>query len=514
MSINPNNINHSSQQIKYGALMSYIAVFVSIIAGILYTPWMIRQIGQAEYGLYALALSVIAFFSIDFGLGESVSRFLSKYNAENQIEKKKDFLGITFKLYIIIDIFIVIALISVFLLSDTIYSKLTAGELIKFKVVFLIAAFYAISSFPFLPLNGILISHERFVFLKSMDLLHRILTVSTMIIVLLLGYRLYALVTVNALTGLIIIAFKIHYIFTKKLVQINFFAWDKVVLKELFSFSIWLAIIIFSQRFIFTITTSVLAAFSGTAEIAVFSIAITMEGYVWMIASALNGLFLPKVTNLLLNKNASVEVETLMLKVGRIQLIVVGLLYTCFLTLGKDFVELWMGKDFSSAYPILVLLITPSLITLTQQIANTALMAKNLVKYHCYGVVIMSITSIVLSIILSPKFGAIGAGIAIFIGAIIGGVVVMNFVYARILRINLALFFRECHLKLLSPIVITIVIGFLVELYFPLSGWIAFLIKATIVTLSYSVLIWKLGLNNYEKSLFIALFMKVKNKIV
>lgn len=514
MRINKNNINDSSQQIKYGAVMSYIAVFVSIVAGILYTPWMIRQIGQAEYGLYALALSVIVFFSMDFGLGESVSRFLSKYNAENQIEKKKDFLGVTFKLYIIIDIIIFIALLSVFLLSDIIYSKLTPWELEKFKVVFIIAAFYAISSFPFQPLNGILISHERFIFLKSMDLFHRILTVCTMIIVLLLGYRLYALVLVNAITGLIVIVFKIYYIFKKSLVKINLYAWDRKILKEIFSFSIWIAIIVFSQRFIIAITSSILAAFSGTAEIAVFSIATTMEGYVWMIASALNGLFLPKVTNLLLNNNASEEVEMLMLKVGRIQLIIIGLLFTCFLTLGKDFIELWMGKDFSSTYIIVVLFLTPSLITLTQQIANTALLAKNLVKYNCVGVVTMAVISIVFSIILSPKLGAIGAGIAIFIGGIIGGVIVMNFVYFRILRINLALFFRQCHLKLFIPITITIAIGFLVQTYFPLNGWSTFLIKSLIVTLSYIVLIWKLGLNNYEKNLFIGIIMKIKNKMI
>jgi len=210
MSTDKNNTNQPSRQIKYGALMSYTAVFTNIIAGILFTPWMIRQIGQADYGLYALALSVIVFFTIDFGLGESVSRFLSKYNAENQVEKKKDFLGVTFKLYIVIYIIIFIALLTVFLLADTIYSELTPDELEKFKIVFIIAALYAVSSFPFQPLNGILISHERFVFLKAMDLFHRLLTVITMIVVLLLGFRLYGLVIVNALTGCIVIIQKIH----------------------------------------------------------------------------------------------------------------------------------------------------------------------------------------------------------------------------------------------------------------------------------------------------------------
>lgn len=117
-------------------------------------------------------------------------------------------------------------------MADTIYSELTPQELEKFKTVFIIAAFYAIGSFPFQPLNGILISHERFVFLKATDLFHRLLTVFTMILVLSLGFRLYGLVIVNALTGFIAIILKIYYIFMQnKMTRVNFKAWDKKNIK-------------------------------------------------------------------------------------------------------------------------------------------------------------------------------------------------------------------------------------------------------------------------------------------
>ena len=39
-------------QIKTGAIISYVALFLNIVIGLLYTPWMINTIGKADYGLY------------------------------------------------------------------------------------------------------------------------------------------------------------------------------------------------------------------------------------------------------------------------------------------------------------------------------------------------------------------------------------------------------------------------------------------------------------------------------
>ena len=41
----------AANQLKVGALLSYIALAINIIVGLLYTPWMINSIGKADYGL-------------------------------------------------------------------------------------------------------------------------------------------------------------------------------------------------------------------------------------------------------------------------------------------------------------------------------------------------------------------------------------------------------------------------------------------------------------------------------
>lgn len=490
-----------SNQIKWAAIISYIAIFINIIAGLLYTPWMIQQIGQSNYGLYTLAISVIAFFTFDFGLGETVARFLSRYNVLKDEESKARFLGVTFKLYLIIDIVIFIGFIIVFLFSKMFFPELSAGELEKFRIVFIIAGLYALGSFPFQPLNGILISSEKFIFKKITELVHRIFTVITMVVVLLLGYKLYALVTVNAITGIIVIVMKLSYIRKKSLAKVDFTVKDKLYLKQILIFSGWSAVVGFASRLTFSVTPTILAAVSGTIHIAYFGIASTIEGYFFTFSSALNGLFLPKVTRIIHEDGANNQLQSLMVKVGRLQFIIIGLVFVGFIGVGKEFLNLWLNNEYEIVYYAVILMVAPSLITLTQSIGSTALTAQNQVKYNAIGMLILGVTSIILSIIFSYFYGVIGSGIGIFIGTLAGGIVYKNIIYHKKLGINVKSFFINVHLKMIVPFIFTLVLSYFLNTLIPTYSWIYLIVKIFTLTIFYVIISWLLSLNKFEKDL-------------
>lgn len=81
-------------QLKMGALLSYFTMAFNMVAGLIYTPWMVAKIGQADYGLYTLANSLIAIFVLDFGLSSAVSRYIAKYRAEGKNEAISNILGV------------------------------------------------------------------------------------------------------------------------------------------------------------------------------------------------------------------------------------------------------------------------------------------------------------------------------------------------------------------------------------------------------------------------------------
>ncbi|MBC9785828.1 oligosaccharide flippase family protein [Heliobacterium chlorum] len=507
-----NALGSSSGQIKAGAITSYLVIAFNIISGLLFTPWMVRQIGQSDYGLYTLVVSLISFFAIDFGLGSSVSRFLSRYKATGDECGAKKFLGIVYQIFIIIAFIIFLVLIAVYFSIEYIYRELTYEEISKLKEVFLVLSVFCTVSFPFKALDGILIANERFVFTKLTDLLSKVLILLFMFGALYLGYKLYAVVLINALIGLLLIIIKFIYIKRYTSTKVHFFHNEKAILKDIFSFSAWSTIIGIAQRFIINITPSILGVTSGSAEIAIFSIGMTIEGYTWTISNALGGLFLPKVTRMMVHNDDIQEIENLMIRVGRIQLLIVGLIVAGFASMGHEFIRLWMGKSFSDSYYVALFLILPTIVSFTQEIAYTALVALNQLKYRAIASMIVAGISFLLSLWFSRMYGAIGSALAIFLGNIVGLVIIMNIMFWKILKINVTRFFIECHLKMVIPGFLTYTTGLILQYLTPVDTLFLFVCKVCLVALFYGLFVWIFFINEYEKDLFLGTLKNIFNR--
>lgn len=497
----------SSRQIKIGAIMSYAAISFNVLAGLIYTPWMIAEIGQASYGLYMLSISLVSMFALDFGLEAAVSRFLSKYHALGDMDGASNFLGVAFKLFAAIAVVIGFVLVGVYMMIDTIYASLSTAEIATLKTLYIVVGFYIVVLFPTKPFNGILIANERFIVLNWFNLSEKVLTVLLMVGALLLGYGLYALVFVNALVGLSIIAGKGVYLTRHTDTVVKLFYSSRSMYRDIFSFSSWTTLVALAQRFILNITPTILGAVAGSASIALFSVGMVIEGYVWTISSAIGSLFLPKVTRMT-TSNRQGDLENLLIRVGRIQLYIVGLVIVGFATMGEEFIRLWVGESFKESYVVALLLIAPGIITLTQEIAYTTLIAMNQIKYRAFASMIVASVSVVFSLILSPHYGAIGAAVAILIGNVFGTVLFMNWVYMRVLKLNIWRFFLASHLKIAPALLLLGAGGWLLQRYVPVDSLFLFIVKAGLLGIAYVLFLWIFTFREDEKQLLTSIIQR------
>ena len=77
-----------------GVISSYIFMVFEVLSTLLLTPFILRSLGQAEYGVYSLTLSVTAYLLLlDMGVGNAVVRFIAKYRAHGDTEGQCKFLG-------------------------------------------------------------------------------------------------------------------------------------------------------------------------------------------------------------------------------------------------------------------------------------------------------------------------------------------------------------------------------------------------------------------------------------
>ena len=271
----------STRQIKYGAMISYVTIAFNIVAGLLYTPWMIRQIGDSDYALYVMATSIIALLMMDFGLGSATSKFIAEYNAKKEYDKANEYIVNSFAIFSAISLTILVVLIVVWFLLNTIYANLTPGELKTFKGLYLIVGSYSILLFPFTPLNSILGGWERFLELKFTVLVQRILNVVFIVIALKGGMGVFALVLVNAVSGIIMTILQLYFVKRIKEVHISWKAVKINVIKQIAGFSLWLLISQICQNLLANLAPAIIGASLSTAEVTLFSLALTLERYVF-----------------------------------------------------------------------------------------------------------------------------------------------------------------------------------------------------------------------------------------
>lgn len=493
-------MNDSKRQIKTGAILSYVSIILNVGAGLLYTPWMVKSIGQSQYGLYTLAYSLISLFLVDFGLSSATARYVSKYHSEGDEQRVNNFLGIIYKLYLLIDVVIFIALLIMFFWLDKVYANLTPQELKQFKVVYVIAGVFSVINFPFVTLNGILTAYEEFIHQKLADVFYRVLLVGIMILFLIMGKGLYALVAVNAVVGIIVVIYKLLVIKLKIPLVVNFRYSDRKLYKELFGFSAWSTISGLAQRLVFSITPTVLGVVSDSAAIAVFGIISTIESYVFTFTTAINGMFMPAISRAYNGNNAEQELFPLFLVVGKFQYAVNGLIVAGFSVIGQQFIGLWIGEGYSIAYYGILMTIIPGLFYNSLQIANTALIVTNRVNYQAYVSIITGIINIVLSFILSAKYGVIGACISIFI-AFMARNLILHIIFYKVLKLDIPYFIKQCYIRMSIPILLTILCGKAVNMLIIPQGWIDMGIRGGILVVAFGAMLYYCGLSSEDKYL-------------
>lgn len=501
------NEQKSAQQIRLGTVVSYAGIVLNIVTGLLYTPWMIHQIGQSDYALYTLAISLITMFTIDFGMSAAVSRFVAKYNAENDQQSINNFLGLVYKLYTIISAVVFGILLVLFFCLDTLYTSLNPAELGRFKIIYLLAGTYSVISFPFITFNGILNAYEQFIQLKACDFFNKLITVILIACTLLGGGDVFALVAINAGVGLGTIAIKYFIIRKNTDIKVNFhfFSWEKV--KEIFGYTTWSTVGSIAQNFLVTITPSILAIVSNSMEVAIFGFINSIGSYIYTLAMGVDGFFLPKVSRMIAEHRDSKEFLKLMTQVGRFQMYIFGLIAIGFLLVGNDFVYLLMGDEYQKAYYGVICYLIYSVICYPQQIANTMLLAVNKVKERAIISVLVAIINVGLSCVLSKYWGAIGACISICVSICVR-TFLLDVLYKRKLDLDIIAFFRKCHLALLSSFILAVVLSYAAIFWLKKVCWGVFIVKVCAITVIYFFCIYTLGMTRDEKKMVKGLFQK------
>jgi O-antigen/teichoic acid export membrane protein len=502
-------------QLKAGVVLSYISLILSTFLSLVYTPFMLRKMGIAEFGLYSLVASVVGYLTVlDFGFGNAIVRYTSKYRALNQKENEYNLNGMFLIIYTIIGIITAIAGIFLYLNINNIFSaNMTPAEIEKAKVLMLLLVFNLSVSFPLGIFSSIITAYEEFIFSKVIIIIRIIVNPCIMIPVLLLGYRSIGMVIISTILNITILLINMWYCIAKLKIKVYFKSFNYSLLKEIIGYSFFIFLNIIVDKINWSADQFILGAVSGTVAVAIYSVASQINGYYLVFSTAISGVFLPKLTAMVTQKASDKELSDLFIKVGRIQYIIIAYILSGFLLVGQDFINIWAGKNYNSAFYIATILIIPVTVPLIQNLGITLLQAQNKQKIRTVIYISIAVLNIAISIPLGKEYGGIGCAAGTAIALICGNIIVMNIYYYKEIHINIPQFWKEIFFMTI-PVTIAFGFGVLSNQLVRGSGYFSIVTRAMIFTVIYIPLMSFMGMNNYERKLFkepiIKLFRKLR----
>ena len=178
-------------QLKAGAALNYVVLGLSNLVGLLYTPYMLRMMGQSEYGLYSLVASVIAYLTImDFGFGNAIIRYTAKFRAEGKLQEQYSMFGMFLILYSIIGVIAFLVGLGLYFNIDSLFGDtMTDYELGRARILMLIMIVNLAFTFPLGIFGSIVTAYEDFIFQKVVQIVRIILNTAVMICLLRIAMR-------------------------------------------------------------------------------------------------------------------------------------------------------------------------------------------------------------------------------------------------------------------------------------------------------------------------------------
>lgn len=502
-------------QLKAGAALSYISMGLGYLVSIIYTPIMLRLLGQSEYGLYNLVASVVAYLGVlNFGFGSAYMRYYSRYKVQDDREKIATLNGMFLIIFSVIGLIAVIAGTVLAMNTEVIFgSELTSTELSRAKILMMILVINLSISFPNIVFTSHITANEKFVFQKLVQMIKTVANPFVVLPLLILGYGSVGMVIATTFLNITIEVINAVYCINKLKMKFSFRDFDFKLMREMTVFSSFIFMNLIIDQINWNVDKFIVGRFRGTVAVAVYGLAAQLNTYYLSISTTISSVFIPRVHRIVADSNDTGELTQLFTKIGRVQFIMLSLISSGLIFFGKPFISMWAGENYSDAYPIALLLILPVTLPLIQNIGIEIQRAKNMHQFRSWVYFFIALGNLLLSIPLTKTYGGIGAAMGTAISLIIGNVIIMNWYNHVKVGLDMKLFWKEI-LKFTPAFFVPVSFGILINNFINLYRIYNFLGSGILYVVIYCLSMWFFGMNQFEKNLLGKPISRFLNRLI
>ncbi len=501
-------------QLKAGVILSYLTTIVGSLISIVYTPVMLRILGQSEYGLYTLASSVVGYLTLlHFGLSASYVRYYSIYKNNNDTDAIEKLNGLFMIVFIVLGCITLCA--GSILASATgimFANKLSSDEIFITSILIFLLTINMAVSLPFSVYSSYITANERFFFQRSLALLKAILSPLISLVMLFAGVRSIGMVLATVLVHFALDITHFYFAVKKLNMKFCFKSFNFPLFKEIATFSSFIFLNMLVDQINWNLDKFLLGVYHGAKAIAIYGLASQLNTYYQHLSLTISSVFIPRVHKLV-SQNKRSETMGLFNRVGRIQFMLLVLVFGGFVFFGKPFLMFWGGSGYTESYYIACVMFASLIIPLSQNLGIEIQRAQNLHRFRAVVYIGMAVLNLLISIPLCRLYQGLGCAIGTAISVILGNILIMNIYYHKRCGINIFSFWKEV-CKILPAFIIPVLVGFGLANLVAINTVFRLGICLLLYTVAYIISAWIFSMNNYEKDMIKKIFKRYRRNAI
>ena len=347
------------------------------------------------------------------------------------------------------------------------------------------------------PVSALAYARERHFFMKFLESATLVITTIVTVYLLQMGHGPYSVVAAaslgKVLQGLIRIAYvlktigavwKPAYIESKELRQVVSYA-APIFVSMVASVIFW------------KFDSILIGSIMGLAPIAIYSVGVTFNKYFMSAATALSRVMTPQVISLIDDGANPDRLTDEMIRISRIQALVLLLVLSGLIVYGQRFLNLWLGSEFSFSYWVMMIVLVPYTLELIGNARNIILQVKLLYWQKTVITLTMALLNIPLTIWFLSLWGVVGAAISTGIAILFGYLLVTLLLK---LRVGISIGRYVLHTtKGIFPVATSLaIVGLLTEQYL-VQGWLSLAMGIGMYTFVYVVVMYRFAMTDGER---------------
>lgn len=502
----------NSSRVAVNTIILYTRLVVCALIGLYSVRIILAALGAEDYGIYNVVAGVIAMLGfISSTLSATSIRFISVNQGTHDAAKVRDAFRKCFHLHFIMGLLIstALAIVGLFLFNG--FLNIPESRVYSAKIVYYFMCCTVFLNIVVTPFSALIISHEKFIYTAIISVLDAVLK---------LGIAFYItytsrdkLVSYGLLMALVTVVNVILYLFYDIKHYRNEIEVRKFSLRglgEVTHFAGWTMLVTVG----FTLSRQgfviLLNKFFGTIVNAAYALAGQIEGYIDMIASTIGSAIKPQIMKSYGEGDLD-RMFRLSFTSGKIGVSMMSLLALPMIVLMPDILALWL-KEIPEGTVLFARLIIIACMAnqLTSGVTNANSAIGNIKVFSIVVSISRTMSIPVAWLFLKLGYSAyVAVGIYVIFEAITSLCRVIVLVSQNGLKYSF--FFKDVLLRMVPPIVVSLLVGFIMTKFMHHGlVWLCLIMVTMLIV--YIVLLYLIGLSEYEKGIIKELFSKFTSR--